>query len=146
MGIEFALVARVRTFAVPFDTDAVIDFHRQIGYAGLLLVMVHVAMSADWRQANPFTPSNTPPLVWFGAIAAGTLIAVVTALVHVLLVNYQRAEPRRDGPDASRRRDGADRVHSDGRFHQSRKLGWAAGGLRRPARRHQHGHLDGPEY
>ena len=71
MGIEFALVARVRTFAVPFGTDAVIDFHRQIGNAGLLFVAVHVAMSADWSQANPFTPSSTPPQVWFGGIAAG---------------------------------------------------------------------------
>jgi predicted ferric reductase len=34
MGIEFALVARVRTIAAPFGTDAVIDFHRQIGYTG----------------------------------------------------------------------------------------------------------------
>ena len=117
MGIEFALVARVRAFAVPFGTDAVIDFHRQIGYVGLLFVAVHVALSADWSQANPFTPSATPPRVWFGAIAAGALIvlvassvwrrplrlsyevwqivhailaviAVVAALVHVLLVNY----------------------------------------------------------
>jgi predicted ferric reductase len=117
MGIEFALVARVRTVAEPFGTDAVIDFHRQIGYAGLLFVLVHVALSADWSQANPFTPSNTPARVWFGGIAAAALVvlvatsiwrrrlrlsyevwqvlhavlavvAVVAALVHILLVDY----------------------------------------------------------
>jgi len=117
MGIEFALVARVKTIAEPFGTDAVIDFHRQIGYTGLLFVVIHVAISADWSQANPFTPSNTPARVWFGGIAAAALVvlvatsvwrqrlrlsyevwqilhavlavvAIVAALVHVLLVNY----------------------------------------------------------
>jgi predicted ferric reductase len=117
MGIEFALVARVKTVAEPFGTDAVIDFHRQIGYAGLLFVFIHVALSADWSQANPFTPSDTPARVWVGGIAAAALlvlvcssiwrrqlrlsyevwqvlhavlavIAVVAALVHVLLVDY----------------------------------------------------------
>ncbi|HEX5970238.1 MAG TPA: ferric reductase-like transmembrane domain-containing protein, partial [Intrasporangium sp.] len=117
MGIEFALVARVKTVAEPFGTDAVIDFHRQIGYVGLLFVMIHVALSADWSQANPFAPSNTPARVWFGAAAAAALVvlvassvwrrrlrlsyevwqilhavlaavAVVAALVHVLLVDY----------------------------------------------------------
>ena len=117
MGIEFALVARVRTFAEPFGTDAVIDFHRYIGYTGLIFVVIHVALSADWSQANPFTPSNTPARVWFGGIAAAALmvlvassvwrrqlrlsyevwqvlhavlavVAVVAALVHVLLVDY----------------------------------------------------------
>lgn len=117
MGIEFALVARVKIIAEPFGTDAVIDFHRQIGYTGLLFVLVHVALSADWSQANPLTPSNTPARVWFGGIAAAALVvlvatsvwrrrlrlsyevwqvlhavlavvAVVAALVHVLLVDY----------------------------------------------------------
>jgi predicted ferric reductase len=117
MGIEFALVARVKAVAEPFGTDAVIDFHRQIGYTGLLFVLIHVALSADWRQANPFTPSNTPARVWFGGIAAAALvvlvvssvwrgrlrlsyevwqilhavlavIAVVAALIHILLVDY----------------------------------------------------------
>jgi predicted ferric reductase len=110
-------VARVKAVAQPFGTDAVIDFHREIGYAGLLFILVHVALSADWSQANPFTPSDTPALVWFGGIAAAALIvlvatsvwrrrlrlsyevwqvlhtvlavvAVVAALVHVLLVDY----------------------------------------------------------
>ena len=117
MGIEFALVARVRPVAEPFGTDAVIDFHRQIGYTGLIFVLIHVALSADWRQANPFKPIDTPPRVLFGALSAGALvvlvassvwrrrlrlsyevwqvlhallavIAVVAALVHVLLVHY----------------------------------------------------------
>ena len=117
MGIEYALVARVRSVAQPFGTDAVIDFHRYIGYTGLIFILIHVAISADWIQANPLTPSNTPSQVWFGAVAAAALIVLVAssvwrrqmrlryevwqilhavlavivvgaALVHVLLVDY----------------------------------------------------------
>lgn len=119
MGIEFALVARIKPVAEPFGTDAVIDFHRQLGYTGLAFVLIHVALSADWSQVNPFTRGDepTPGLVWFGALAAGALVvlvatsvwrgrlrlsyelwqlvhtvlavvAVVSAVVHVLLVDY----------------------------------------------------------
>jgi predicted ferric reductase len=117
MGIEFALVARVKPIAEPFGTDALVDFHRQIGYAGLAFVLVHVALSAEWKMVKSFTPGETPARVLFGAIAAAALvvlvatsvwrrqlrlsyetwqvlhavlavIAVVAALVHVLLVNY----------------------------------------------------------
>jgi len=117
MGIEFALVARVKTVAEPFGTDALVDFHREIGYAGLAFVLVHVALSADLGKVKAFTPAETPARVLFGAVAAGALvalvatsiwrrrfrlsyelwqilhavlavIAVVAALVHVLLVNY----------------------------------------------------------
>lgn len=117
MGIEFALVARVKTVAEPFGTDALVDFHRQIGYAGLAFVLIHVALSAEWGMLKSFTPAETPSRVWFGVVAAAALvvlvatsvwrrqmrlsyevwqilhavlavIAVVAALVHVLLVNY----------------------------------------------------------
>jgi predicted ferric reductase len=117
MGIEFALVARVKTVAEPYGTDALVDFHREIGYAGLLFVLVHVALSAEWKMVKSFTPTETPARVLFGALAAAALvvlvatsvwrrklrlsyelwqvlhavlavIAVVAALVHVLLVNY----------------------------------------------------------
>ena len=117
MGIEFVLVARVKTVAEPFGTDALVDFHRQIGYAGLAFVLIHVALSAELRKVKSFTPAETPSRVWFGAVAAAALvvlvatsvwrrqmrlsyemwqilhavlavIAVVAALVHVLLVNY----------------------------------------------------------
>lgn len=117
MGIEFALVARVRIVAEPFGTDAVIDFHRQIGYTGLIFVLVHVAISADWSEASQFESSNTPARVWFGGVAAAALVGLVAssvwrrqlrlryevwqilhavlavvavgaALVHVLLVDY----------------------------------------------------------
>ena len=61
MGIEFALVARVKTVAEPFGTDAVIDIHRQIGNVGLLFVLIHVALSADWSQPTYSRRATRPP-------------------------------------------------------------------------------------
>jgi predicted ferric reductase len=73
MGIEFALVARVKTVAEPFGTDALVDFHRQIGYAGLAFVLIHVALSAEWRMVKSFTPAETPSRVWFRGGRGGCL-------------------------------------------------------------------------
>jgi len=81
MGIEFALVARVKTVAEPFGTDALVDFHREIGYVGLAFVLVHVALSADLSKVTAFTPAQTPSRVWFGAIGAGALVALVVTSV-----------------------------------------------------------------
>lgn len=117
MGVEFALVARVRKVAEPFGTDAVIDFHRFIGMTALVFILAHVALSADWAQANPLTPSDTPTLVVVGGVAVAALlvliatslwrkrlrlsyevwqvlhaslaiVAVVAAIAHILLVNH----------------------------------------------------------
>lgn len=117
MGIEFALVARVKTIAQPFGTDAMVDFHRYIGYAGLAFVLVHIAISAQWEMVRAFTPTETPSRVLFGALAAAALVllvatsvwrqqlrlsyevwqllhavlavvAIVAAVIHILLVNY----------------------------------------------------------
>lgn len=117
MGIEFALVARVKSIALPFGTDGVIDFHRQIGYVGLTFVVVHVAISFNWDDANPFGDNTPPARVWFGSLALLSLlvlvavsvwrkrirlgyevwhvvhtvlavIAVGSAMTHVLLVHY----------------------------------------------------------
>ncbi len=41
MGLQFALVARFQTVAAPFGIDAVLQFHRQIAYVGLLFILAH---------------------------------------------------------------------------------------------------------
>jgi predicted ferric reductase len=43
-GLEFVLVARFKPVASPFGQDALLQFHRQIGYVGLAFVLVHVAI------------------------------------------------------------------------------------------------------
>src|ERR1700754_3993325 len=50
MGLEFVLVARVRPVAEPFGQDALLQFHRQIGYVGLAFILIHFAISAHWNE------------------------------------------------------------------------------------------------
>lgn len=117
LGIQFALVARVRSVSEPFGTDAVIQFHRQIGCVGLVFVLTHVALSAQWSELVLLDVSDTPARVWFGAVgmfsllllvasslwrrrlrlsyemwqrvhAALAVVAVLAAVTHVLLVSY----------------------------------------------------------
>jgi predicted ferric reductase len=60
MGLEFALVARFRNVAAPFGTDAVVQFHRQIGLVGVAFVLIHVGLSAEWDQVLEFGAEPTP--------------------------------------------------------------------------------------
>jgi predicted ferric reductase len=117
MGLEFALVARFRSVAAPFGTDALVQFHRQIGLVGLAFVLVHVALSAQWSMVLEFGPETTPWHVRFGMVSTAALLAliasslwrlhlrlsyewwhlvhavlavvvIVAALVHLILVDY----------------------------------------------------------
>jgi predicted ferric reductase len=81
MGLEFALVARFRVVAAPFGQDALLQFHRQIGYVGLGFVLLHVALSTKWEAVNPSDAVNAPALVWFGVAAAGAVVVVVVTSV-----------------------------------------------------------------
>jgi predicted ferric reductase len=81
MGLEFALVARFKPVAAPFGQDALLQFHRQIGYVGLGFVLVHVAISAKWEALTLSNAITSPALVWFGMAAALALIALVVSSV-----------------------------------------------------------------
>jgi predicted ferric reductase len=81
MGLEFVLVARFRPLAAPFGQDVLLQFHRQIGYAGLAFVLVHFAISAHWGDVTPAKALAAPLLVWFGMAALLALIVlIVTSL------------------------------------------------------------------
>jgi predicted ferric reductase len=41
MGLEFALCARFKAAAAPFGMDAVVQFHRQVSYVALALILAH---------------------------------------------------------------------------------------------------------
>jgi predicted ferric reductase len=81
MGLEFALVARFKPVAAPFGQDALLQFHRQIGYVGLAFVLVHVAISAHWEELTFSKAIAAPALVWFGMAAALALVALVVTSV-----------------------------------------------------------------
>jgi predicted ferric reductase len=81
MGLEFVLVARFAPVAAPFGQDALLQFHRQIGFAGLALVLGHVAISAQWEALTFSNAISAPALVWFGMAAALSLIALIVTSV-----------------------------------------------------------------
>jgi predicted ferric reductase len=79
MGLEFALVARFRLLAAPFGQDALLQFHRQIGYAGLAFILVHFAISARWNEVTPAKALHAPLLVWFGMAALVALVVLIVS-------------------------------------------------------------------
>jgi len=96
MGLEFVLVARFEATAAPFGQDALLQFHRQFGYVGLGFVLLHVALSADWRELwakVTFSPdtASTPALVMLGSLAVLALFALVVTSVwrRQLRISYE---------------------------------------------------------
>jgi predicted ferric reductase len=81
MGLEFALVARFKPVAAPFGQDALLQFHREIGYVGLVFILVHFAISAHWDEVTPAKAIAAPLLVWFGMAALLALLALIATSV-----------------------------------------------------------------
>jgi predicted ferric reductase len=81
MGLEFALVARFKPLATPFGQDALLQFHRQIGYVGLVFIAVHFAISAKWNELTLTQALHAPLLVWFGMAALISLVVLITTSV-----------------------------------------------------------------
>jgi predicted ferric reductase len=81
MGLEFALVARFRPLAAPFGQDALLQFHRQIGYVGLGFILIHFAISAHWDELTLTKALHAPLLVWFGMAAFLSLIVLIVTSV-----------------------------------------------------------------
>jgi predicted ferric reductase len=77
MGLEFALVARVNALATPFGQDALLQFHRQIGYIGLGFILTHFVISAKWNEVTVSQALAAPLLVWFGMAALFALVVLV---------------------------------------------------------------------
>lgn len=44
MGLQFALVARFSSVAAPFGQDALLLFHRQVGFVALVMILAHPAL------------------------------------------------------------------------------------------------------
>lgn len=81
MGLEFALVARLKAVAAPFGQDGLLQFHRQIGFAGLVFILAHFAISAKWSELTVSKALAAPLLVWFGMAALLALVVLVVTSV-----------------------------------------------------------------
>jgi predicted ferric reductase len=91
MGLEFVLVARFRPLAAPFGQDALLQFHRQIGYVGLAFVLIHFAISAQWSELTVANALAAPLLVWFGMAALLALVVLIVSSVwrRALQLSYE---------------------------------------------------------
>lgn len=74
LALEFALVARLKPVNAPFGSDGLMLFHREMGIAGLALVLVHVATS---REPAAALGMRGGVALRAGALAAAALLAIV---------------------------------------------------------------------
>lgn len=75
---QFALVSRLRASSRPFGTDALIQFHQQMGLAVLLFALAHPLLLARHGVGlSAWSPFTGPPLTQTGAVALWGMVIVV---------------------------------------------------------------------
>lgn len=94
MGLQFVLVARVRTVAAPFGEDALVHFHRYMGVTGTALILAHPILlillvdPSYLERVNPFT---APWAGRFGTLSILCLLAVIITSIWraALRISYE---------------------------------------------------------
>jgi predicted ferric reductase len=94
MGLQFVLVARLRTVAAPFGEDALVHFHRYMGYAGTAFILAHPVLlivlvdPTYLERVNPFT---APWAGRFGTLSILCLLVVIVTSVWrlALRISYE---------------------------------------------------------
>ncbi len=84
MGLQFALVARIQSVAAPFGEDALVQFHRQMGYAGTLFIFAHplvLVLLVSTTYGRLFNPVTAPWRARFGLLAVICLLAVMVTSI-----------------------------------------------------------------
>lgn len=83
MGLEFALCARFKAASAPFGMDAVVQFHRQISYVALVLILAHpillfIENSDTLKSLNVF---DSPARARFSVISVVALLLLIATSV-----------------------------------------------------------------
>ena len=84
MGLQFALVARIQSVAAPFGEDALVQFHRQMGYAATLFIFAHplvLVLLVSTTYARLFNPVTAPWRARFGVLAVICLVMVMVTSI-----------------------------------------------------------------
>ena len=83
MALQFALVARFQHVAAPFGMDALLQFHRQIGFVSLAFVLAHPALLvvADPRTLRLFDITSAPLRARFAVTSTVLLLGLVATSV-----------------------------------------------------------------
>ncbi len=79
--VEFGLVARLRAASAPFGTDALMQFHRQMGIAAMLFVAAHTLLIAPGSAVGFLNPFAGTALQRSGAVSAWLLVVIVVSSV-----------------------------------------------------------------
>jgi predicted ferric reductase len=80
MGLQFVLVARLRTVAAPFGEDALVHFHRYMGYAGTVFILAHpilLIFLVDRTYLERVSLFTAPLAGRFGTLSILCLLAVI---------------------------------------------------------------------
>lgn len=83
MGLQVVLVARFEAVAAPFGEDSIVQYHRQMGYVALALILAHPALlfltDVDmWELLNPVT---APWRARFAVTAVVLLLVLIATSV-----------------------------------------------------------------
>ncbi len=95
MGMQLVLVARIKTVAAPFGEDALVVFHRYMGYVGTVLVLAHPVILiafVDPSYIERVIPWTAPWAGRFGTLAILCLVVVIvtSAWRLRLRISYER--------------------------------------------------------
>lgn len=94
LGLQFVLVARIQTVAAPFGEDALVHFHRYMGYAGTLFILAHpilLIVLVDPSYLERVNPITAPWAGRFGTLSILCLLAVIvtSAWRLALRISYE---------------------------------------------------------
>lgn len=79
---QFALVSHLRAASRPFGTDALVQFHRYMGFASLVFVLAHpLLLNITGVPWSAWSPLSANPVTQSGAIAVWALVALVVTSV-----------------------------------------------------------------
>lgn len=84
IGLQLLLVARIKAVAAPFGEDALVAFHRYMGYAGTAFVLAHpvlLIVLVDPSYIVRVIPWTAPWAGRFGTLAILCLIIVIVTSV-----------------------------------------------------------------
>jgi predicted ferric reductase len=83
MGLQFVMVARARFIVWPFGIDAVLQFHRQISYVALALILTHpiILFIDDSRFVNLLNLSSDPWRAKLGIASIVFLVALISTSI-----------------------------------------------------------------
>ncbi|MHB1223423.1 MAG: ferredoxin reductase family protein [Gemmatimonadaceae bacterium] len=92
IAVQFALVSRLKTSSRLFGTDALVQFHRDMGLLALGLAVAHpILLNVTGLPLSHWSPSATSPVARSGAIALWAVVALVvtTVLRRRLRLSYE---------------------------------------------------------